>query len=448
MRAIASIPPESNGTGEMPENIAKYRIERFIGKGATGAVYLAVDPFSEREVAIKVMEERPDADVDSARLQQRFFQTEAALAGKLRHPHIATILDAGVDGDTRYLVMEYIDGGSLADHCDGESGLPVSKIAEFGFKCCKALEYANQMGVVHRDLKPANIMLTRDFDIKISDFGAAMLDRAETTQVLGVGSPAYMSPEQIQGGTLNFQTDIFSLGAVLYHLLTGRRPFNGGTVSELLEQITGVEPPPPSAMRHDVPLVLDEIIARTLAKSREQRYASWEELANALEALLVEASGETLGLTEAERFNAMRRLSFFRTFSEVELWEVVRQASWRKFEADEALIREGEHDEGFYVLASGMAKVTARGELLNIVSPGESVGEFSVIRRNGPARMATVSATEPSWAIGFTPEQIDSMSNEVRARFSEAFLGLLVDRISLVSGRLLHALQEKKIAAP
>ena len=171
-------------------------------------------------------------------------------------------------------------------------------------------------------------------------------------------------------------------------------------------------------------------------------------MANALEALLGAESGDTLGLSEAERFNAMRRLGFFKTFSEVELWEVVRQASWRKFETDEILISEGEYDAGFFVLASGMAKVTARGELLNIISVGESVGEFSVIRRNGQARMATVSATEPSWAIGFSVEQLEAMSDEVRARFNEAFLGLLIDRISLISGRLLHALQEKKIAAP
>jgi len=432
----------------MLETVGKYRIERFIGKGATGAVYLAADPFTEREVAIKVMEEKPDADAETARLQQRFFQTEAALAGKLRHPHIATIYDAGVEADTRYLVMEYIDGGSLAEHCEPDRLLTVSKTVEIGFKCCKALEYANQIGVVHRDLKPANIMLTQDFDIKISDFGAAMVDRAEITQVLGVGSPAYMSPEQIQGESLNFQTDIFSLGAVLYHLLTGRRPFTGGTVNELIEQITEVDPPPPSALRHEVSPALDEIVVRALAKSREQRYATWEEMANALEALLVAESGDALGLTEAERFNAMRRLAFFKTFSEVELWEVVRQAGWRKFEAGEDLIREGEHDAGFFVLASGMAKVTARGELLNIVSLGESVGEFSVISRNGQARMATVSATEPSWAIGFSVEQLEGMSSEVRARFNEAFLGLLVDRISLISGRLLHALQEKKIAAP
>ena len=432
----------------MLETIGKYRIERFIGKGATGTVYLATDPFSQRDVAVKVMEDRPDANPTVARLQQRFFETEAALAGKLRHPHIATILDAGVENDTRYLVMEYVDGGSLAEHCDPEALLAVSRVAEIGFKCCKALEYANQIGVVHRDLKPANIMLTEGFDIKISDFGAALVDRAEITQVLGVGSPAYMSPEQIEGGTLNFQTDMFSLGAVLYHLLTGRRPFNGESVDELLQQITEITPPPPSALRHDVPPALDEIIARALSKGREQRYASWEEMADALEAQLGAESGDILGLTEAERFSAMRRLAFFRTFSDVELWEVVRQAAWRKFEADEALISEGEHDAGFFVLASGMAKVTARGELLNIISIGESVGEFSIIRRNGQARMATVTATEPSWAIGFSVEQLESMSPEVRARFNEAFLGLLIDRISLISGRLLHALQEKKIAAP
>ena len=432
----------------MPETIGKYRIVRPLGKGATGTVYLAGDPFSQREVAIKVMEEQVGMSADNARRQQHFFQTEAALAGKLRHPHIATILDAGVEGDTRYLVMEFIDGGSLFEHCDSAKLLAVPKVIEIGFKCCKALEFANQIGVVHRDLKPANIMLTRGFDIKISDFGAAMFDRAETTQVLGVGSPAYMSPEQIQGETLNFQTDIFSLGGVLFHLLTGRRPFIAATVNDLTLQIVESEPPPPSTLRSEVPVALDAIIARALSKSREQRYATWAEMANALEALLVSHSDETPGLTEAERFNAMRRLAFFQAFSEVELWDVLRCAAWRRFEAGEDLIREGDHDAGFYVLASGMAKVTSRGELLNIVSPGESVGEMSVIRRSGQARMATVSANEPSWAIGITLEDLDALPSEVRSRFNEAFLALLVDRISLVSGRLLHALQEKKIGAP
>ncbi len=432
----------------MLETVGKYRVERVLGEGATGTVYLAGDLFSERQVAIKVMVEQPGMDAEDARRQQRFFQTEAALAGKLRHPHIATILDAGVEGETRYLVMEYIDGGNLFEHCDSEKLLAVPKVVEIGFKCCKALEFANQIGVVHRDLKPANIMLTRDFDIKISDFGAAMFDRAETTQVLGVGSPTYMSPEQIQGETLNFQTDIFSLGGVLYHLLTGRRAFNAGSVAELMQRIVEADPPPPSTLRSDVPAALDAIVARALAKSREQRYSSWAEMADALEALLVAQAGEAQGLTEAERFNAMRRLAFFEAFSEVELWDVLRRATWRRFEAGEDLIREGDHDAGFFVLASGMAKVTSRGELLNIVSPGESIGEMSVIRRNGQARMATVSANEPSWTIGLTLEDLDALSAEVRARFNAAFLALLVDRISLVSGRLLHALQEKKIGAP
>jgi len=428
-----------------PESIGKYRIIRLLGKGATGSVYLADDPFSERDVAIKVMEDMPGADDEEVRRQQRFFQTEAALAGRLRHTHITSILDAGVDGDTRYLVMEYIEGTSLMPCCDPASLLPVERIIEIGFKCCKALEYANQAGVVHRDIKPGNIMLLPDFDIRIADFGAAMFDRAETTQVSGVGSPAYMSPEQIQSETLNFQTDIFSLGGVLYHLLTGRRPFTGATALDLMQEIVNGEPPRPSSLRKDVPPTLDAIVLRALAKTRELRYPSWDEMADELQALLQRESGDELGLTDAERFHAMHRLAFFHGFGDVELWEVVRCATWKRFAVGEVLIQEGATDPNFWVLASGMAKVTSQGQLLNVVSPGESVGEMAVIRRTDQKRMATITAMQPSWAIGLRPDDLDSMSPGCRARFNEAFLALLVDRISMVSGRLLHALQEKKI---
>lgn len=444
-RAPDRAPEPAREPGADPESIGKYRIIRLLGKGATGSVYLADDPFSERDVAIKVMEDMPGADEEEVRRQHRFFQTEAALAGRLRHPHITSILDAGVDGDTRYLVMEYIEGTSLMPCCDPASLLPVERVVEIGFKCCKALEYANQAGVVHRDIKPGNIMLLPDFDIRIADFGAAMFDRAETTQVSGVGSPAYMSPEQIQSETLNFQTDIFSLGGVLYHLLTGRRPFTGATAVDLMQDIVSGSPPAPSSLRKDVPPALDAIVLRALAKSRELRYPSWEEMSEELQALLEQESGDELGLTEAERFHAMHRLAFFRGFGDVELWEVVRRATWTRFEAGEVLIHEGASDPNFWVLASGMAKVTSQGQLLNVVSPGESVGEMAVIRRTNQKRMATITAMQPSWAIGLRPEDLDGMSPMCKARFNEAFLTLLVDRISLVSGRLLHALQEKKI---
>src|SRR5258706_8481507 len=231
----------------------KYELLKVLGKGATGSVYLAMDPFSQREVAVKVLDSMPE-DPDEARRQLKFFQNEASLAGKLRHPHIVSIFDAGIDKqdgkDLRYLVMELVEGTSLQPHCEPQRLLPVQQTVQIAYKCCKALEYANTVGVVHRDIKPANIMLGPDFDIKVSDFGAAQLARSDTTQVAGVGSPYYMSPEQIRGGEeIDFRSDMFSLGGVMFHILTGTRPFNGSIALEGMDDILSMGPAGSSSPR-------------------------------------------------------------------------------------------------------------------------------------------------------------------------------------------------------
>ena len=396
----------------MLERIGKYEVRGLLGRGATGSVYLAADPFAQREVAVKVLDTGA-ADSEEARRQHRFFQNEAALAGKLRHPHIVGILDAGVErangADVRYLVMEYVDGRPLAEFCRPQALLAPSRAIEIAYKCCKALEYASALGVVHRDIKPANILVRADLDIKLSDFGAAQLVRTELTQVSGVGS----------------------LGAVLYQLLTGERPVAGA-------------PHAPSALRSDAPAALDAIVARALGKSREARYASWEDFAAALGALLgLDGAGEA-ELSGAQKFNALRHLSFFARFSDVELWEVVRVARWRKHSAGAVLIREGGDNDHIFVLASGLAKVTQRGKLLNAVSPGECVGEMAYARRNGLPRSATVTAVEPSWAVGLRAAEIDTLPEGCRARFTDAFLSAMAERISMLGGRLHALLQEQK----
>ncbi len=425
-----------------PENIGKYRVLRLLGRGATGAVYLADDPFGERQVAIKVME-KPTADEHESHLAQRFFQTEAALAGKLRHPHIVSILDAGVSEDLHYLVMDFVDGTSLSDYCDSSNLLPVERIVGILYKCCKAMEYANEAGVVHRDIKPANIMVHGDLDIKIADFGAALMTRGDTTQVTGVGSPAYMSPEQIRDDDLDFRTDMFSVGAVCYHLLTGIRPFGGDSTFALMQQIIHLEPPAPSTRRQGVPVQLDAIVARALAKRRDDRFGSWAEFAGALEQLL-QVDSDT-SLSDAEKFTVIRRLSFFRDFTDVELWEVVARARWRKYEPGDVLITKGDMDQSFFVLASGLAKVQSGGTVFNAVSPGECIGEMAYARRGEQPRTADVSALQPSWAISLTPEDLATFSDGCRGRFSAAFLYIMADRISMLSERLLHSLQAQKI---
>ena len=423
----------------MLERLGKYEIKRLLGKGATGSVYLASDPFAQREVALKVME-KLSQNPEEARKQLRFFQNEAALAGKLRHPHIVRILDAGVEDPSsaeplRYLVMEVVEGSSLTDYCKPEALLAPAQIVEIAYKCCKALEFANTEGVVHRDIKPANILVRSDFDIKVSDFGAAQLARSDVTQVAGVGSPAYMSPEQVKGEEIDWRSDMFSLGGVLYHLLTGRRPFSGNNTYQLIENILGSSPPPPSKLRPETPEGLDEVVRRAMGNARDDRYPSWDDFAAALTDLLrgQSRSGELL---DAEKFAASRRLKIFRRFSDVELWEVVRVSTWRLHPAGEKLITEGAVDEHIFVLASGLLKVTQRGKLLNAVSPGECVGEMAYARRNAQPRSATVTAIEPSWAMRMSLENVDAMSVGCRARFNEAFLSIMADRLAMLDGRL------------
>jgi serine/threonine protein kinase len=430
-------------------HIGKYEIQKLLGKGATGSVYLANDAFAGREVAIKVLDAIPN-DSEDARRQVKFFQNEASLAGKLHHPHIVCIFDAGVekqDGkDLRYLVMELVAGTSLQSHCVLPNLLPMARTVQIAYKCCKALEYANTVGIVHRDIKPANIMLQPDYDIKVADFGAAQLARSNTSQVTGVGSPAYMSPEQIRGGEeIDFRTDMFSLGGVMYHMLTGVRPFGGSTAFELMDQILHKEPPPPSQVNPVVPPALDAIVLRALGKARSERFESWNAFAAALEPLLSEEDATLSSLSDAEEFSAMRRLAFFKRFSDAELWEVVRACSCRKFPAGTELIREGVEDDYIYVLAAGLLKVTNRGKLLNTVNPGECVGEMVYARRKSAPRSATVTAVEMSWALGLRVEDVESFSDSCQARFSESFLSIMADRLAMLGERLVSLMRKQKV---
>jgi serine/threonine protein kinase len=423
----------------MLSRVGKYEVKGFLGKGATGSVYLAADPFGQRDVAIKVLE-KLSSDPEEARRHLRFFQNEAALAGKLRHPHIVSILDAGVDdasGDdpVRYLVMEVVDGPALTQWCQKGQLLEPTQAIEIAYKCCKALEFANTLGVVHRDIKPANILTRKDFEIKVSDFGAAQLARSDVTQVSGVGSPAYMSPEQLKGEEIDFRSDMFSVGGVLYHLLTGNRPFDGANTYQLIENILMGTPAAPSKLRAEMPAALDDIVLRALGKARDERYATWSEFAEAL----ASAAGESRDgseLSEAERFGVSRRLAFFKRFSDVELWEAVRSSRWHLHPEGDALIREGTPDDHLYIVANGRLKVTQRGKLLNMVTPGECCGEMAYARRDGSVRSATVAALEPTWAMRMRVSDIDQLSEGCRARFNEAFLAIMAERLAMLGGRL------------
>jgi serine/threonine protein kinase len=421
------------------EKIGKYQVVRKLGEGATSEVYLCHDPFAGREVAIKVV--FPDAlgDDENRNLFRKLFITEASLAGKLTHPHIVQIYDAVVDEGISYVVMEYVDGGTLEPRCNANALLPVEKIVEIVFKCTRALDFANRAGVIHRDIKPANILLHGETDIKISDFGSALITTSMATQVSGIGSPAYMSPQQIKEHPLTLQTDIYSLGVVMYQLLTGQLPFQASNNFSMMYQITNVEPQPPSSLRPEIPPATDRIVRKAMQKELEQRYCDWDEFSDDLAAVISsEQAARKDEFADSEKFNILRGLPFFADFGDAELWEVMRISSWEYCKPGKALMFDGQTGDFFCLLASGEVKVIKRGKLLNILNAGECFGEMAYIsRETGSVRSADVVALSESRVITIHNEDLDRASDICRHKFDRAFMAILVDRLSLANTRLI-----------
>jgi len=418
------------------QKIGKYEIVKEIGKGATSVVYLANDPFAGRQVAIKLVRQEALIDKEHGRRFQKLFLTEASLAGKLDHPHIVSIFDAEASDTDSYIVMEYIAGGTLEHFCRMENLLPIPRTIEIIFKCSKALDFAHRHGIIHRDMKPANILSTEDSDIKISDFGAALSLASETTQVTGVGSPAYMSPEQVRDQQLTHQTDIFSLGVVMYQLLCGKLPFKATNNFSMVYQIINVDPSPPSMHRPEIPAAVDAIVKRAMQKNPERRYQTWHEFSADLASVFVDLQYLPELVPETEKFNTLRELAFFAGFSDVDLWQVVRISTWSRHPAGATLIQEGDAGRSFFILAAGQVRVTKSGRLLNVLNAGECFGEMSYLGTSDTHRSATITALTDITLIEIVHEALEQSTESCRGRFNAAFLALLVSRLESANVRV------------
>jgi serine/threonine protein kinase len=428
------------------DKVGKYEIIRELGRGATSAVYLANDAFADRQVAIKLVRADALGDKEYGKRFNKLFLTEASLAGKLSHPHIAAIYDAVSDDQGSYLVMEYVAGGTLEPFTQPAGLLPIDRVIEIIFKCCKALDYAHRHGIIHRDIKPANILMSGETDIKISDFGAALTLAAETTQVSGIGSPAYMSPEQLQEATLNHQTDIFSLGVVMYQLLTGALPFKATNNYSMVYQIMNVDAPPPSVLRPDVPVAVDSIVKRALEKDVSRRFHTWEDFAQALADTFNNLQKPEEILPEAEKFNTLRKLEFFNTFSDVDLWQVMRISNWVRYSSTDSVIKENDVGTSFFVIAAGEVKITKQGKLLNILKAGECFGEMSYLGKRQFQRTASVSAVNDITVIEIAADSLVQATESCKHAFNAAFLELLVSRLEAANSRLSQLLLDRNIS--
>jgi eukaryotic-like serine/threonine-protein kinase len=421
-------------------HIGKYPVAREIGSGATSRVYLARDPFANRDVAIKVFLFDKHADEHEERMMHKAFVAEASLAGKLNHPHIVDIFDAVVEPGRSYLVMEYVPGTTLEAHADPATLLSMGKVVEIIFKCVRALEYACRHGIIHRDIKPGNILLSQTGETKVGDFGASFQQKLlDTTQITAVGSPAYMSPEQIRMEPLTHQTDIYSLGVTMYRLLTGRLPFTASTQAGLTYAILNTEPQRPAKCRPELPGLLDAVVMKAMEKDPAARYASWldfgKDLSQAFAALRL-ASGT---VSDSEKFNKLREFPFFADFDDVALWDVVRIGAWKTVGAATAVIREGDAGDALYFLAEGEVDVTLSDKLLASIKAGRCFGEMLYFAEQGQRRTTTVTARGDITVLEVRAEAMRAASVACQAAFNKACMRVLIERLVYANQRLAKA---------
>lgn len=423
---------------DIPTRLGKYEVKSEVNRGSMGIVYLGYDPYVDREVAIKVaLAESLNDPVSGTRYRKMFFN-EAHTAGMLTHPNIISIFDAGVDQETCYIVMEYIQGGTtLKKYCSPDNLLPVSKAVEVAFKCAKALDYAHRQGVVHRDIKPTNILIMENYEVKIGDFSIAHINKpdATETQPLGImGSPRYMSPEQLSDETITGQSDLFSLGVVIYELLSGKHPFAAENFSRLINRILNEEPLPLREVRRDIPAPLQEIVMRAMAKKPAQRYATGLELATDLSKAFDILIGTAEDISDQEKFNAIKQLDFFQGFPDTELWEILRASNWQDYEDGDDIIVEGELDDCFYIITTGRVSVRKNQKVIRTLEQGDCFGEMGYLART--RRTASIKSEGKTALLKINSTVISQVSLNCQVRFLKVFLRTLIHRLSVTTERI------------
>lgn len=416
---------------QLPAKVGKYDIREQIGKGSMGVVYRGHDPFVDREVAIKVSTSTASAKGNDAEgAARRVFVNEARAAGRLDHPHILKVFEAGEDDAGQpYMVMEFVPGAdTLRTYTSLDRLLPVPDAMRIIKQVAEALDYAHTHRVLHRDVKPANIMLTQDGRAKLGDFGIARRLGLDETQIQGwFGSPLYMSPEQARDESLTTQSDLFSLGAVFYELLTGSPPFVAKGLAGVIQKVTKEDARPPSALRPEIPEAVDRIVLRMLAKDLSERYRTGEDIALDLARALEELSYSGRSLTDVEKLERLGELAFFSGFSSAEMKEVVRVGVWRHFAPGEAVFRDTDNADGFFVLVKGAVEMSVDGQPVAILETGECFGEMGYL--TGGRRSATILARGTVQAMHIRPPLRDWASLPCQIRIKAAFQESLIRRL-------------------
>lgn len=411
------------------KTIGRYEILKKVGQGSRGAVYLGRDPYIERQVAVKVYrfpENKGPKEIE--RYQKKFF-VEAQSAGRLTHPNIVAIHDAGLHQDFCYITMEYVDGSTLEKFCDSNNLLSVEKVLKSVFSACKGLEYAHQNEVIHRDIKPSNIILSSAGQVKITDFSIAYIKRSASTLVKGLfGSPSYMSPEQIKEEPIAEKSDLFSLGSVLYELLTGKKAFDGESEYSIMYKIANEDPAPVLEARPELPEIVGKILDKALAKDPSERYQSSLDFAYDLRLALRSLRDTPRETHDKELLSYIHGLPFFSNFTESQIDQIFSACNIIKVEKDKTIIEEGEVDDSFYILISGQVIVRKGDKDLATLEKGVVFGEMAYL--TGEARTATIISKNDCILLKFSSTLLNRLSESIQLLFFKNFTQTIIKRLS------------------
>lgn len=381
-------------------NFGCYEAVKEIGKGASSTVYLAYDTEQKRHVALKVMGLGCEGNKGNQRLRH-LFKKEASLVKHLNHPNIVQIINAGSEGDIAWLAMEYVEGKPLSQFIKLDQLLPPEKTIDLICKLALALDYAGRHGIIHRDIKPENILLTANNEIKITDFGLALdintKDSQETTLLTGVGSPAYMSPEQVKDQSLNHQTDLYSLGVVLFELLTGRKPFRAKNYASLVYKIIHTDAPKVSAINPSLPNELDLIVQTAIAKDLSTRYMYGAQLAQDLAKLSIPIQTQQQSFQLQEKLKKLGQCQLLHGCDSDILWEILRIGLWRQFPAGSVIFSEklpSDTEKGMpvYLILEGGVEIFKDDNFLEKKEGAAIIGELEFLLNQSPYRSTSAYA--------------------------------------------------------
>ncbi len=404
-----------------------------------GVVYEAYDPFVQSTVAIKVAHTSKDMDVGTVQKLRELFFAEVFSAGRMHHPSVVSVFDAGQEDDLNYIVMEFVDGTTLQEYVSGGRTLNPKQIVDVIYQCAKGLDYVHRQGIIHRDLKPGNIMLSNEGDVKIMDFSIAHVDvgfEGPNTEVQG--SPMYMPPEQLsEEKRLVAQSDIYSLGAVMYALLARRAPHKASSLESLIYKISNLDPEPIQELNPEVDNNIIAIVDKAMQKIIYDRYDTALEMAKELSQAVgsLRDIGERIDMQE--KWKTLRCLAFFKDFSDEQITEVVNACEWKDFDKGNVIVTEGEPETAFYIIAKGGVEVVKNDKVVGLMKQGDCFGEIAFLTRQ--PRNATIQARTEVSLMSVSASLMEQASTETQVRYYRIFLENLIARLSQATDKLVEA---------